>query len=187
MVQKFSQLEKDEPSSNAARYQHGDTPTPYRAFQYGLEIFVTLRCVQACLTNGSAYRCSSSLVFLHPGVKRVKTVTQIGKEVFALAKSLGQRKAHVVAVHGVGHDELRRDITVGFFDLHPKRQVVTVIVAVVFKATMVCDQSMGIGTVAAGIPTGAMDRVAVRGLGYARKDLDAFCMCARSVASSIVW
>ena len=108
------------------------------------------------------------------GVQRVKTVTQIGKEVFALAKSLGQRKAHVVAVHGVGHDELRHDFATGFFDLHPKRQVVTVIVAVVFKATMVSDQSMGIGTVAAGIPTSAMDRVAVRGLGYARKDLDAF-------------
>ena len=91
------------------------------------------------------------------GIQRVKTVAQIGKEVFALAKSLGQCKAHVVAVHGVGHDELRYDFATGFFDLHPKRQVVTVIVTVVFKAAMVCDQTMGIGAVAAGVPTSAVD------------------------------
>ena len=99
------------------------------------------------------------------GVQRVKTVTQISKEVFTLAKALWKCKAHVIAVHGVGNDELRYDFATGFLDLHPKRQVVSVVVTVVFKAAMVRYQSVGIGTVAAGVPTGSVNRVAVRGLG----------------------
>ena len=91
-----------------------------------------------------------------------------------MAKTLRQCKAHVVAVHGVGHDELWDDFAAGFFDLHPKRQVVTVVVAVVFKATMVRYQTVGIGAVATGVPTSAVNRVAVCGLGQARNDLNAF-------------
>ena len=91
------------------------------------------------------------------GIQRVKTVAQIGKEVFALAKSLGQCKAHVVAVHGVGHDELRYDFAVRFFHLHPEGQVVAVIVTVVFKAAVVCYQAVCVGAVAAGVPTSAVD------------------------------
>ena len=95
--------------------------------------------------------------FCSLGIQRVKTVTQIGKEVFALAKSLGQCEAHVVAVHGVGHDELRYDFAVRFFHLHPEGQVVAVIVTVVFKAAVVCYQAVCVGAVAAGVPTSAVD------------------------------
>ena len=49
---------------------------------------------------------------------------------------LRQRKAHVVAVERVGHDEMRHNGAISAAHLHPERQVVAVVVAVVFKTVV---------------------------------------------------
>ena len=66
---------------------------------------------------------------------------------------MGQGEAHVVAVQRVGHDELGHHRAIGALYFHPERQVVTVVVAVVFKTTVVGDQAAGARAVSPGVPT----------------------------------
>ena len=85
-------------------------------------------------------------------VQRVKGVLHVLKERVGVRIALGQRKAHVVAVQRVGHDQLGCIGAVAFAHLHPKRQVVAVVVAVVFKAAKVSHQAARVGAVAPGVP-----------------------------------
>ena len=86
------------------------------------------------------------------GVQRIKGVFQVLKERVGVRVALGQGEAHVVAVQGVGHDQLRHHAAVGFLHLHPKREVVAIVVAVVLKAAKVGHQAPGVGAVAPGVP-----------------------------------
>ena len=86
------------------------------------------------------------------GVQRVEAVAQVDEEVVGLRKALRQREAHVVGVQRVGHDQLRHHGAVGLLDLHPERQVIAVVVAVVLEAAEVGHQPARVGAVAAGVP-----------------------------------
>ena len=86
------------------------------------------------------------------GVERVEAVLQVLEEGLGVGIALRQREAHVVAVQRVGHDQLRHDLAVASAHLHPERQVVAVVVAVVFEAAIVGHQPARAGAVAAGIP-----------------------------------
>ena len=85
-------------------------------------------------------------------VQRVKGVLHVLKKRVGVRVALRQRKTHVVAVQGVGHDQLRGHGAVCFLHLHPKRQIVAVVVAVVLKAAIVGHQAACVGAVASGVP-----------------------------------
>ncbi len=77
-------------------------------------------------------------------------------------EALGRGEAHVVAVQGIGHDQMvvLDALAVGLPG--PERQVVAVVVAVVEEAALVEDQPPGVGAVAAGVP--ALGLLAVEAL-----------------------
>ncbi len=86
------------------------------------------------------------------GIQRVKAVTQVTIKIIGLCKALRQGKAHVVAVQGVGHHQARHQGAIAARHLHPERQVVAVIVAVVFQPAVIGHQAPGPRAVAAGVP-----------------------------------
>ncbi len=67
-------------------------------------------------------------------------------------EALGLDEAHVVGVERVGHDEVRHDAAVALRDLGPERQLVAVVVAVVFVAALIDDEAARVRAVAAGVP-----------------------------------
>ena len=86
------------------------------------------------------------------GVQHIKTVFQVAEEIIALGKALAGCKTHVVGVECVGHDQLRSYRAIALLYPHPERQVVTVVIAVVFKAAEIGHQTMRLRAVASGVP-----------------------------------
>ena len=70
-------------------------------------------------------------------IETVEAVLEVLKEGVAVSVALWQRKSHVVAVQGVGNDELVAVCAITLAYLHPKGQVIPVVISVVGKAAKV--------------------------------------------------
>jgi len=86
------------------------------------------------------------------GIEHVERVLQILIELFAGIEAAGNREAHIVGIQGIGHDQMWLGLTIGRIHRGPERQVITVVVTVVFKAASFGNQLSGVGAVASGVP-----------------------------------
>ena len=66
--------------------------------------------------------------------------------------ALWKAKTHVVAVEGVGNNENGRGLAIGASHRRVKRNIVAVVVAVVFKAALIGHKAFGVWAVAPGVP-----------------------------------
>jgi hypothetical protein len=115
------------------------------------------------------------------GVHHVEGVAQVFKELVAVGKALGQGKAHVVGVEGVGHHQVGHAAAVGLLHLGPEGQVVTVVVRVIQKAAVVGHQTPGVGESRPVYQPRARSPVSCSMMAMPMR------MCSRSVASSTSW
>ena len=67
----------------------------------------------------------------------IEGIAQILEKRVAVRVTLRQRKAHVVGIERIRHHQMRRQRVVALAHLQPERQVVAVIVAVIFEAAKV--------------------------------------------------
>jgi ATPase subunit of ABC transporter with duplicated ATPase domains len=79
------------------------------------------------------------------GIQHVEAVAQIMEKVIGRVEALRRREAHVVGVERVRHDQVRAFAAVGARHSHPERQVVAVVVAVVFEAAVFDDSARVFG------------------------------------------
>ena len=87
-------------------------------------------------------------------IEHVKGVAQVGEELLGGIEALRRGEAHIVALQRVGDHQMRLHGAVLTGDLHPERQIVAVVVAVVAKAALLHHQPPRVGAVAAGVPAG---------------------------------
>ncbi len=85
-------------------------------------------------------------------IETVEAVLEVLKEGVAVSVALWQRKPHVVAVQGVGNDELMAVCAITLTYLHPKGQVIPVVISVVGKAAKVGHDLVCVRAVSAGVP-----------------------------------
>ena len=86
------------------------------------------------------------------GVEHVEGVAQVGEELLAGVEALRRGETHVVRVERVGHDEPLQHAAVAALDRHVERQVVAVVVGVVFVAAVVGHEPLRVRAVAPGVP-----------------------------------
>ena len=91
--------------------------------------------------------------FFALSVEHIERVDQILREVLAVGEACRRGKFHVVRIERIRDDELPGNAAVVHEHRQVKRQIITVIITVVFIATLRNHQAFGVRTVASGVPT----------------------------------
>ena len=86
------------------------------------------------------------------GVQHVEGVDQVLRKILPVGETRSRREFHVVGVERIGHDELPFDGSIGHRDWQVERQVIAIVIAVVFKTTVLKHEAFGIRTVTTGVP-----------------------------------
>ena len=87
-------------------------------------------------------------------VQHVKAVLQVRIKLLGGIKPLRGRKAHVVRIQRIRHDQVRLAGAVAAGHFRPEGQIVAVVVAVVVKTAVLHHQLARVGAVAPGVPAG---------------------------------
>jgi hypothetical protein len=177
---------KGGPASSGARCRCGGRPRRGHGPGHGPGTAAAPRMRPGGPAAGSACRCSASWVRRRRAGRPRRTARrscpQVGVEVIALRESPGAaRSACRWCPACRARSAAAPRAAVGLAHLHPERQVVAVVVAVVLEAAVVGHQAAGVGAVAPGVPAQRRSPVSWLMISMPMR------MCSRSVASSTAW
>ena len=103
-------------ASNIHTTAHPDTLVRLHVIQETLQGAEAARTADQTAMQTDGQHLGSLFTFF---VEHVKCVFQVGEEMIAGVETLRSRKAHVIAVQGVRHDQLRLDRIVAELNLGP--------------------------------------------------------------------